>query len=166
MTIIILVLVLVLNLLLQSAIIPYISIFGVVPNTALLIVIAISLLKGKYYGGFMGLIIGLLQDIIFSPIIGVNAFIYFFAGYLIGLIENRLSRENVFIPLIFSIAGTIYYNFVYYVFMFFLARDIPFLSFARDIMIVEIIYNGILSIPIYMIFSRIFVAPTIRFGKR
>lgn len=166
MTILILIVVLMLNFFLQSAIIPYLSILGVVPNTALLIVIAISLLRGKYYGGFMGLFIGLLQDIVFSPVIGINAFIYFFAGYLIGLVENKLSRDNLFIPLIFSVVGTLYYNFSYYVFMFFLSRDIPFLSFTKNIMIVEIIYNAILSIPVYMIFSKIFIEPSIRFDRR
>ena len=166
MTILILLVVLLLNFFLQSTIIPYVSILGVVPNTALLIVVAISLLRGKYYGGFMGLFIGLLQDIVFSPVIGINAFIYFFAGYFIGLVENKLSRDNLFIPLVFSIVGTIYYNFAYYIFMFFLSRDIPFLSFTKNIMIIEIIYNAFLSIPMYMIFSKFFVKPRIRFGSR
>lgn len=166
MTIIILLMVLFLNFFLQSTIIPYMSILGVVPNTALLIVISISLLKGKYYGGFTGLFIGILQDIVFSSVVGINAFIYFFAGYLIGLVENKLSRDNLFIPLIFSIIGTIYYNFSYYIFMFFLSLDIPFLLFTKNIMIIEIIYNAVLSIPVYILFSKFFVEPTIRFGRR
>lgn len=166
MTILILLMVLLLNFFLQSTIIPYMSILGVVPNTALLIVISISLLKGKYYGGFIGIVIGMLQDIVFSPVIGINSFIFFFLGYIVGLVENKLSRDNLFIPLILSIIGTIYYNFFYYIFMFFLSRDIPFLSFIRNIMTIEIIYNAILSIPVYMMFSKFFVEPTIRFGRR
>lgn len=166
MTIFILIIVVLLNFFLQSTIFPYISILEVVPDTALLIVIAIALLRGKYYGGFIGLAMGLLQDIIFSPVIGINAFIYFFAGYTIGIIENKLSRDNLFIPLLFSIIGTIYYNFTYYTFMFFLSKNIPFLSFTKNIMLIEILYNGVLAIPVYKIFSKIFVEPTIRFGRR
>ncbi len=166
MIVFVLSIVVLINFLLQSSILPYISVLGVVPNTALIIIICVALYKGRYYGGFVGLVIGIVQDIVFSPVIGVNAFIYFFAGYLVGLVENKLTKENILIPILFSILGTIYYNFSYYIFMFFLSRDIPFLSFAKDILIIETIYNGILSIPIYKIFSKIFVVPKIRFGSR
>lgn len=166
MIILLFIVVILVNFFLQSSIFPYMAILGVVPNTALLIIMSISLLKGKYHGAFIGLAMGLLQDIIFSPIVGINAFIYFFAGYILGIIENKLSRDNVSIPFLFSIIATIYYNFTYYIFMFFLSKNIPFLAFAKNIMVVEIIYNAILSIPIYMIFSRIFVEPTIKFNRR
>lgn len=166
MSILILIIVVLLNFLLQSTIFPYMAIFGVVPNTALLIVMSISLLKGKYYGGVIGLVIGLLQDMVFSSVIGINAFIYFFAGYLIGMAENKLSRDNMFIPALFSIIGTIYYNFTYYTFMFFLSKNIPFLSFSKYIMLIEILYNIVLAVPIYMILSKIFVEPTIQFDRK
>ena len=166
MSILILALVILVNLLLQSTIFPYMSIFGVVPNTALLIVMSIALLRGKYYGGFTGIIMGLLQDVIFSSVIGINAFIYFFAGYLIGMAENKLSRDNMFIPILFSIIGTIYYNFAYYTFMFFLSRNIPFLSFSKYIMLIEILYNIVLAIPIYLVLSKVFVEPTIQFDRK
>lgn len=166
MVIFILALVVIGNFFLQSSILSYINILGVVPNTALLVIISISLFKGRFYGGFTGLVIGMLQDIVFSPVLGINSFIYFFLGYSVGLVENKLTKDNIFIPLLLSIIGIIYFNFSYYVFMFFLSRDIPFLSFARNVLLIEIIYSGILSIPIYKIFSKIFLVPTMRFGKR
>ncbi len=66
------------NFILQSTVFSQISIFGVVPNTGLIIIVTIALLKGRRIGGVVGLLVGLLQDIIFSPVIGVNGFIYFF----------------------------------------------------------------------------------------
>lgn len=166
MTFFVLAMAVLINFFLQSSILPYIGIGGVVPNTAILIIIIIALFKGKYYGGFLGLIIGIIQDIVFSPVIGVNAFIYFFAGYLVGLAESNLTKENAVIPFIFSILGIVYYNFLYYGFMFFLSRSVPFNSFAKDIFLIEIIYSAIFSIPIYKIFSKLFVTPSIRFGSK
>ena len=166
MSILILVVIILFNFLLQSTILPYMSIFGVVPNTALLIVMSTALLKGKYYGGFIGIIMGLLQDVVFSSVIGINSFIYFFLGYLIGMAENKLSRDNMFIPIIFSIMGTIYYNFTYYTFMFFLSKNIPFLSFSKYLMLIEILYNIVLAIPIYLVLSKVFVEPTIQFDRK
>ncbi|NLK43961.1 MAG: rod shape-determining protein MreD [Tissierellia bacterium] len=166
MVILILILVVLVNFILQTTIFPYISVFGVEPNIALLVVISMAIFKGRFYGAFLGLILGIIQDILFSPVLGVNAFILFFAGYLIGLIENKIIKDNMFIPISLSILATIYYNFTYYIFMFFLSKDISFLSFTRDVLMIEIIYNCILSIPIYKIFSKIYVVPKIRFGSK
>lgn len=166
MTIFVLGIISLVNFFLQSSVFPYISISGVVPNTALILIICIAIYKGKYYGGFFGLFIGLLQDIIFSAVIGINGFIYFFIGYFIGLMEYKLIRNNIIIPVLFSIIGVIYYNFSYYVFMYFLSRDIPFLSFTKHIILIELIYTTILSIPIYKAFEYKFKEPTINFGNR
>lgn len=162
----ILILVVLLNFFLQSSFLPYISVFGVVPNTSLIIIICIALFKGRFYGAIFGLFIGLLQDIMFSPIIGINAFIYFFLGYFLGTIENRLIRDNIFVPIIFSILGIIYYNFAYYVFTYFLSQEIPFLSFAKKVFLTEIIYTALLSAPIYKIFSKVFTSPKISFDRK
>lgn len=166
MIVLIFVLVVLINFILQTAIFPYISVFGVEPNIALLVVISMAIFKGRFYGAFLGFTIGVIQDIIFSPVLGVNSFILFFAGYIVGLIENKVIKDNLFIPLLLSILGTIYYNFTYYIFMFFLSKNISFLSFTKDVLLVEIIYNSILSMPIYKIFSKIFVVPQIRFGSK
>ena len=166
MTIFIFILLMLVNFFLQSSFLPYFSIFDVVPNTAIILIICIALFKGKNYGSIFGLFIGLLQDIIFSPIIGINAFIYFFLGYVLGLIENKLVRGNIFIPIIFSALGIIYYNFSYYVFTYFLSQEIPFLSFAKNTLLTEIIYTAILTIPVYLLFSKVLISPTMTFNRK
>lgn len=159
-------LVIVINFILQSTIFSYIRIFGVLPNTSLIIIVVIALLKGKKTGSIVGLIIGLLQDIIFSPVIGVNGFIYFFIGYFVGLAENKLSKDNMLIPFIMVAGSTVVYHLFYYLFMFFLAHNIFFSDFFKKVVFLEIIYNSLLSILFYKWFSRIFVVPSIRFGRR
>ncbi len=166
MTIFILAMISVVNFFLQSSVLPYMSISGVVPNTALILIICIAIYKGRYYGGIFGLFIGLIQDILFSSVIGINAFIYFFLGYFVGVMEHRLIRNNIIVPVLFSTVGVIYYNFFYYIFMYFLSKNIPFLSFAKEIILIELIYTSILAIPIYKAFEYNFKEPTISFGNR
>lgn len=166
MTIVVLALISLVNFLIQTTVFPYMSVSGVVPNTALILIICIAIYKGRYYGAFFGLFIGLSQDILFSSVVGINAFIYFFLGYLVGIMEHRLIRNNIIVPVLFSIGGLIYYNFFYYIFMYFLSRNIPFLSFTRNIILIELIYTSILSIPIYKAFEYKFREPTISFGNR
>ena len=166
MTITTLLLILLINIVFQSSILPYFSLFGYTPNTGLVLVIIIALRKGKYYGGFFGLALGLIQDILFGQVLGINGLILFIIGYIIGLIQDSLGIENIVIPIFFSAIFTIFYNFSYYLILFFLSRDI-----LREIMIkigfsIEILYNMIFAALIYKLFSKIFVIPNLRFGKR
>lgn len=154
------------NFILQSTIFSHISILGVVPNTGLIIIVAIGLLKGRRFGGVVGLLVGLLQDIIFSPVIGVNGFIYFFVGYFVGMAEDKLSKDNLLIPFIVTAISTMAYHVFYYIFIYFLGYSIDFAIFFREIVILEILYNSLISIFIYKWLSKIFVVPSIRFTRR
>lgn len=156
----------VINIIIQSTILPYLSIFGIVPNTGLIIVVVISLLRGKYYGSFFGLCVGLVQDILYGHAIGVNGLIYFLMGYVIGTVQKNLDIENKIIPIICSAIGTIFYNFSYFLMMFFLSRNIPIPIMLKSVFSLEILYNSILSIFIYGILSKFFVIPSLKFRRR
>lgn len=166
MKIFLIVLTVIINLIFQSTLLPYFEIFGVVPNTALIIVVVLALAKGKYYGGVFGLIIGLLQDIMFSVTLGVNGFIFFFAGYFIGFVEDTFARDNVANPIILTALTTIYYNIVYSLFMYFLSINVSFNLAVKSVFSLEIIYNCLVSIVIYKLFQKIFSEPRIRFNRR
>lgn len=163
---IIILLIIIINFIFQSTILPRLSLFGVVPNTGLIIVVLISLLKGKGIGSIVGLLIGLLQDIIFSTVIGVNGIIYFFIAYIIGVNEGKLTKDNMLIPIFITFLSTLSYHLLYYVFMFFLGHSINFSIFFKKVVLLETLYNSILSILFYKFFNRIFVVPSIRFGKK
>src|SRR5699024_6452053 len=117
------VLFIIINFLLDITILPYFEIMGVVPNTAIGMIVIIALFKGRYYGGFFGIFIGLLHDIFFAQQIGVNSFIYFFIGYIIGHMGNIFVRDNMINPVIFTILATIFYNLTYFTFLYFLNID-------------------------------------------
>ena len=59
--------ILALNLIFQSSVLPFFKIRGIIPNTALVIIISFSLLRGSFEGCLTGFGAGLLQDI-FSAI--------------------------------------------------------------------------------------------------
>ncbi|WP_236909269.1 rod shape-determining protein MreD [Clostridium sp. Cult3] len=159
-------LIIVVNFILQSTIFSHISIFGIVPNTGLIIIVVIALLRGRRTGGIVGLLVGLLQDIIFSPVIGVNGFIYFFVGYFVGMAEDKLSKDNLLIPFIMTAGTTIAYHLLYYIFMYFLGYGLNFSIFFKDVVILETLCNSLISILIYKWFSKVFIVPSIRFGRR
>lgn len=159
-------LIIIINFIIQSTILPSYAILDVVPNTAIIIVVLMALLKGASFGSMTGLIIGLLQDVAFSTIVGVNGIIYFFIGYTIGMNEEKLTKDNILTPIILSILATISYHVLYYLFLFFLGHTIDFYGFLRKVVLLEMFYNGLLSIFFYKLFNKIFTIPSIRFGRK
>lgn len=155
----------IISVIMQSSILPYFNIMGTTANLVLAVVLSIALLIRKPYGGIMGLIIGLLMDILFSPIIGVNALIYFLMGYVLENIEFHLSRDEIHVPIIIIIFSTVVYNFLYFVILYFASYEISFMYFIMNKLLIEIVYNSLLIIPLYKIISSIYAAPAIRFYR-
>ena len=158
--------IIILNLILQSTVIHYFSIMGVVPNTSLVLLVLISLAKGKVYGGIFGLIIGILQDILFSVTLGISSLVYFITGYFIGFVEDTFARDNIINPIIFTASSTIFYNIVYSVFLYFLSTKITFDEAISAAFSIEIIYNCLIAILAYKTIQKVVVEPKIRFNKR
>lgn len=151
---------------LESTIINRFLIFGVVPNIILILVIIIALSRGFKLGSFIGLVSGLIIDILFAPVIGVNGLIYFFVGFLVGLLEQKFSKDNILIPVIMTVLFTMFYHFLYLFFMFFLNYTISIDKVFRNKIIIEILYNSILMIPIYKMLSKHIVLKGMSFSKK
>ena len=156
----------ILNFLFQSTIFQYFSIMGVVPNTSLIIIVSFALLSGKRTGAILGLCIGLLQDIFFCDVIGVNTLIYFIIGYLIGLTNQKVFKENMFLPFAFTGFATVFYHIVYFFFMYFLSVDVQFVNIIKNIIIIEVFYNSALSVFVYKQILKMYIEPRMSFRNR
>ena len=143
------ILILIINFIFQTTILPNFTIAGVAPNTALILVITVALLKGKYKGAFIGLVAGMLQDMFFSKIIGINALIFFLIGYITGMLDNRTFKQGLILPFITIVISTFSYHIIYYMFMMFLSRDVSFFFMIKDIAFKEAIYNSIIFMFVY-----------------
>lgn len=165
MSILIILLMIIFNFLIQTTIIPLLPIMGIVPNTGLVLIVVLALKVGRVKGAVFGLIAGFMQDILFSTTIGINAFIFFFVGYIIGFAEDSFSRENIINPIIFTIAASIFYNIAYSLFLFFLSREISFMGALKTIFSIEILYNAGFAIIYGYLVQIIFAKPKIRFKR-
>ncbi|WP_352420123.1 rod shape-determining protein MreD [Proteiniborus sp.] len=154
-----------LNFLIESTILHQVSIFGVIPNTSLIIIVCLALLGGKKTGSVLGLILGLLEDMLFYDVIGVHALIYFLIGYIIGLTDKKVFKENLFLPFVFTTISTFAFHIIYYVFMYFLSINVDFISLIKNIVIIETILNSLLSIFFYKQFLKLYRQPHISFRK-
>lgn len=153
------------NFLIESTVLHHLSVFDVTLNTSLIIIVCLALLAGKKTGSVLGLVIGLLEDIVFYDVIGVHALIYFLIGYLVGLTDKKVFKENLFLPFVFTFVSTIAFHIVYYVFMYFLSINIDFINLIKNVVVIEAIFNSLLSIFFYKQFLKLYRQPYISFRK-
>lgn len=131
------------------------TIAGISPNLFVIYVLFIGLYANQFLGITLGVIFGLIIDLIFGKTIGITAVMLCVIGFLGSYFDKNFSKENK-LTIIFMIAGTtLIYEFgVYFLNSIILEFDREYFYFAR-ILIVEIIYNILLTIIIYPLIQKI-----------
>lgn len=141
--------ILVVNLILQSTLFEYISIIGIKPNTAIVIVISIAFMRGEVEGIITGAFAGLLQDSFFGMFIGLHTFLYIITGYLCGKLLSSFYKESIIIPVLITLISTFCYEFLFYVFSVLLRGYTNFPYFLSAVILPEMVYTAIFSLFIY-----------------
>ena len=142
-------LLLILNLVFQSTLLQGLQIRGIIPNTAIVIIVSYALLRGSVEGAIVGLCSGLLQDIFFGNSIGYYALLGMVTGYLCGRAHQEFYRDNYFLPLVLCTAATFLYETTIYFISFLFRGDIHFLYYLLNTILPETVYTAIISAFIY-----------------
>ncbi|MGD0153316.1 MAG: rod shape-determining protein MreD [Thermacetogeniaceae bacterium] len=93
-------------LILQTTILPFLRIGGVMPDLLLVLVIFTALFYGSLAGGVVGFAVGLAQDLIGGPYLGLGALSIFLAGYLMGYLERRVNKDNLLVAFSLVLVGS------------------------------------------------------------
>lgn len=114
------------NIILQTTLLPFLQIAGIQPDTLMILVTCFALLAGSYTGMLTGLFGGLLQDILYSNNIGMNALQYMLIGYLIGLLYEKIFVDRIFVPLFFVFCGSMLRGLIMMIYLYFTRAEVPF----------------------------------------
>lgn len=134
---------------LQSTLFQAFSFAGIVPNLLIIITSAFGFMAGRKEGMFVGFLGGLVMDIFYSQVIGLNALIFMYIGYTNGMFNRIFYPEDVKFPILFITLSDAACLMLQYIFGYLLrARlDLPF--YFMKIMLPEIIYTVVVTIVIY-----------------
>ena len=91
--------------LLQSSVFPLFSLQRAVPDMILLSVCIYGWLRGEHSAMFCGFFGGLFIDMFFMDVLGVNALIYVFAGFLCGQLHRFFDEHEHRIPLMMIVVA-------------------------------------------------------------
>jgi len=86
--------------LLQEMLVPFITIKTASPDLLLIIVAVAGFIEGPVTGATVGLVAGLLQDLVIPGSVGLNLLIKTLVGFLAGKVERTVFGSSMLMPLI------------------------------------------------------------------
>lgn len=139
----------------QTSTFHYFGVGDIMPNLLLILVVSHGYMSGKINGLAIGFISGLLVDVVYGDLIGINALLYMIIGYFIGYTNKIYANDDYTLPIIFVAISDLVYNFFYYIFEFLLRGRLDSLYYFSRIVLSEIIYTVVVSIFIYKLLHMI-----------
>lgn len=145
------------NFILQVTLAPYVRVFGISPNTALILVVVIAMLGGLGKGLTFALTAGLLQDLFFAKALGTHMLIYGILALAVGLLEDKLFKDNRLTPTVLIVSATLFFYLATYSMMYF-ANELNSLSYALTVLFpLEALYNtGVCLLFYRRLFARVY----------
>jgi rod shape-determining protein MreD len=148
--------ILLVNAIVQSALLPFLQIVGIQPDTLLILTACFALLGGGNTGMLAGFFGGLLQDVLYGHSIGVNAFQYMVIGYLIGLLYEKVFVDKIFVPMVVVFLGALLRGFMMMLYLYFNRVGMPFyFGFAR-VIVPEALYTSAFTLLIFRWLSSLY----------
>lgn len=139
----------VLNVILESTLFQYMRIYGIKPDFSIMIIVSYAILRGSTYGAFAGLGIGLLIDILYGRVMGINALSYMVTGYIIGQAHENVFKDSIIPPFIFNLIAIIIFQHSFILLSYF-SNDFPSIGVQYGYMLFEVIlpqalYNAVVG---------------------
>lgn len=134
---------------LQANFFSWFNIAGISPNLFVILILFISLYMGLKVSIPLGIIFGFFLDIIIGKQIGVSAIMFGIIAFIGGYFDKNFSKDSRITIMLMIIGSTAIYEIGCYIFNFIgQSSYIEILPFIK-ILVIEIIYNTIITIIIY-----------------
>lgn len=139
---------------LQTNFFNWFTIAGISPNLFVIYVLLIGLFAGKRVGIPMGVSLGLALDFFISKKIGILGIMLGAVGAIGGFLSKNFSKDSRITIILMTIGVTFFYELGVYILNYMIVSSlieiVPFLK----IVLLEILYNVILTIILYPIIQR------------
>jgi rod shape-determining protein MreD len=135
--------------LLQTAVLSQISIFGVSADLTPLVVMAIGLLCGSMPGAIAGFGIGLFVDIVLVQTLGITSLLYIVIGYWCGRLRELRDPTHGLVPLGLGAAATLVSGLGMAIIQFLMGVDDPVSGLLFQQIFMSVLINTIIALPVY-----------------
>ena len=133
----------------QSAILPRIPVFGVVPQVLFLMALAWGLLRGLEQGMVWAFIAGIFVDLFSITPLGLSSLAYMLAVGAAVLLQRVLPPRRLIMTVLLAMLATIIYLLVYFVALRLFGFGMSIDTFLE--MLPVALLHGILILPVYLL---------------
>ncbi len=153
------------SIMIQTAILPNFGIFSSKANMSLALVVAIAMNFGSYVSGYSGIVLGIIEDSLFSKVIGIRALIYYMIGFIVGYNEDSINKGDIRSGSIITVVATLFYwvmNTIIYMFLE-NSSSVGLIKYLKGPIIIEMILNVILYLICNYVIKKVFKKRKFRF---
>lgn len=144
-----------LSIILQGTLIEIVQFNGVKPDLLLIIVIFMALMKGILPGVQIGFLVGVIEDLVTGKYLGINTLSKVFTGFLIGLVEPKIYKENMLVPVVTLFFATLLHQFLYVFFGNLVGMSLPWGISWKYVILPLAIYHAIIAPLCYLLYLKI-----------
>lgn len=136
---------------LQTTLFKGIAFSGIVPNLMIILTASFGFMRGERTGLLFGFFCGLLSDIFFGSVIGLNAMIYMYIGYANGKFNRIFFPEDIKLPMALILVSDLVYGTACYVILFLMRKRFHFTYYFVHIILPEMVYTIFITLLLYPI---------------
>lgn len=135
--------------LLQTTVFKGLAFGGIVPNLMIVLTASFGFMRGEKTGLFMGFFCGLLCDIFFGGVLGLNAMVYMYIGYANGKFNRIFYPDDIKLPLALILVSDFVYGFLYYIILFLMRGRFQISYYIVHIILPEAVYTILVTLLLY-----------------
>lgn len=147
---------------LQTTLVPSLTIWGVFANLPLLIVVCWGLLRGPREGALWGFIAGLMVDLLSGAPFGAATLSLIVVGFLAGLGEATVFRASIVLPMVVMFLATVVYDLLFLLIVQISGQPVALLDSIWRLVLPSALLNAALT-PIFFLTMRWLYA---RYGRK
>ena len=141
--------------LLQCTLFQSIAFAGIVPNLMVIVTSIYGFVEGRSDGMIAGFISGLLMDIFYSDLLGINMLIFLYIGYVNGVANRVFYPDDIKFPILFISLSDLAYLFLTYFFGFLLRARFDIGYYFLHVILPEAAYTIVVATIVYIPLQRI-----------
>lgn len=145
------------GLILQDTVFNVLSVAGGKPDFVLILVVFFSIFRGSAQGGTIGLLLGLMEDLMLGRFIGINTLCKGIIGYLVGITEKNLYKDNFLVPIISLLIASIANSALYFMISNMIGSNIGLNAMIMTT-IPNTVYNMCFAPILYAVFYHIYTS--------
>jgi rod shape-determining protein MreD len=130
---------------LQSTLLRWVAIRGVIPDLGLIILVFVAIRRGSMTAQLSGFATGVIEDVLSLSPLGFHAFIRTVVGFLYGLTVGSIFVDPILMPVLLTIIATLFKALISSILVSFLSIPAAGFSVFTGPLWIEMGYNAVLA---------------------